>query len=41
MSVTKAGALAFEVSGDPDRGEYDDPVVLFKAGWLPKEFDKD
>jgi hypothetical protein len=41
MSVTKAGALAFEVTGDPEGGEYDDPVVLFKAGRLPKEFDEE
>lgn len=41
MAMSKAGALAFEVSGDIEEGEYDEPIVLFKAGRLPKEFDED
>ncbi len=37
MASTKDGAIAFEVTGDPESGDYDDPVVLFKEGTLPRE----
>ncbi|MDX6807132.1 hypothetical protein [Terrihabitans rhizophilus] len=36
MSATKIGAVAFQVTGDHD-GEFDQPVVLFKAGRLPND----
>jgi hypothetical protein len=39
MSASKIGAVAFQVTGDPD-GEFDAPVVLFKAGRLPADLDE-
>jgi hypothetical protein len=39
LAATKAGVVAFSTSGDADLGEYDDePIVLFKAGRLPMQF---
>ena len=39
LSTTKAGVVAFSTSGDAELGEYDDePVVFFKAGLLPVQF---
>jgi hypothetical protein len=39
LATSKAGVVAFATSGDADLGEYDDePVVLFKAGRLPTQF---
>ncbi|MGA3002970.1 MAG: hypothetical protein ABSE20_14735 [Acetobacteraceae bacterium] len=39
LATTKAGVVAFSTSGDADLGEYDDePVVFFKAGRLPTQF---
>ena len=37
LAVTKAGAVAFSRTGDPDIGEFADAVVLFKAGEVPDE----
>jgi hypothetical protein len=39
MAQSKAGAVAFQVTGDPD-GEFDPPVILFKAGRLPQDLDE-
>jgi hypothetical protein len=40
LATTKAGVVAFSTSGDADLGEYDDePVVFFKVGRLPAQFD--
>jgi hypothetical protein len=40
LAQTKLGVVAFSSSGDQDLGEYDDePVIIFKAGRLPPQFD--
>jgi hypothetical protein len=40
MAPTKLGVVAFSTSGDAELGDYDDePVVLFKAGRLPAQFE--
>jgi hypothetical protein len=40
LSLTKPGVVAFSSSGDSELGEYDDaPIVLFKAGRLPQQFE--
>jgi hypothetical protein len=40
LASTKAGVVAFSTSGDVDLGEYDDePVVFFKTGQLPAQFE--
>jgi hypothetical protein len=39
LATTKAGVVAFSTAGDAELGEYDDePVVFFKAGLLPAQF---
>jgi hypothetical protein len=35
LSASKAGAIAFSRTGDPDIGEFQDAVVLFTAGDVP------
>ena len=37
LATTKAGAVAFSRTGDPDIGEFADAVVLFKTGDVPDE----
>jgi hypothetical protein len=37
LAMTKAGAVAFSRTGDPDIGEFADAVVLFTAGEVPDE----
>jgi hypothetical protein len=37
LAQTKAGAVAFSRTGDPDIGEFADAVVLFKAGDVPDD----
>lgn len=38
---TKLGVVAFSSSGDQELGDYDDePVILFKAGRLPSQFEE-
>jgi hypothetical protein len=37
LAQTKAGAIAFSRTGDPDIGEFADAVVLFKAGEVPDD----
>ena len=40
LTQTKAGVVAFSGSGDQELGEYDDdPVIIYKAGQLPPQFD--
>jgi len=40
MAPTKLGIVAFSTSGDAELGDYDDePVVIFKAGRLPEQFE--
>ena len=37
LAATKAGAVAFSRTGDPNMGEFSDAVVLFSAGEVPDE----
>ena len=37
LAATKAGAIAFSRTGDPNVGEFADAVVLFKAGDVPED----
>ena len=37
LAATKAGAIAFSSTGDPNVGEFADAVVLFKAGDVPAD----
>lgn len=40
LALTKAGVVGFSTSSDVETGDYDDqPVVFFRAGRLPDEFD--
>jgi hypothetical protein len=41
LAQTKIGVVAFSSSGDQELGEYDDePVIIFKAGRLPPQFEE-
>ena len=41
LAPNRAGVVAFATSGDAELGDYDDePVILFKAGRLPIQFDE-
>ena len=37
LASTKAGAIAFSRTGDPNVGEFADAVVLFTAGEVPDD----
>jgi hypothetical protein len=38
---TRLGVVAFSTSGDAETGDYDDqPVIIFKAGRIPPQFDE-
>ncbi|WGD55318.1 hypothetical protein QA641_16440 [Bradyrhizobium sp. CB1650] len=40
LAVSKAGVVAFSTSSDAETGDYDDqPIVFFRAGRVPSEFD--
>lgn len=40
LAISKVGVVAFSTSGDAELGEFDDePVVFFKAGRLPPQFE--
>jgi uncharacterized protein (DUF169 family) len=40
LAQTKLGVVAFSSSGDQELGEYDDePVIIFKTGRLPQQFE--
>ena len=40
LAETKCGVIAFSSSGDAELGDYDDePVIIFKTGRLPPQFD--
>lgn len=40
MAATALGVVAFSTSGDAELGDYDDePVIFFKAGRLPPQFE--
>jgi hypothetical protein len=36
---SRIGVVAFSQSGDSEMGDFDDPVILYKAGKLPSSFD--
>jgi hypothetical protein len=39
LATAKAGVVAYSTSGDTELGEYDDdPVIIFKTGRLPLQF---
>jgi len=41
LAASKIGVVAFSTSGDAELGEYDDePVVFFKNGRLPVQFEE-
>ena len=41
LATTKAGVVAFAVSGDAELGEYDEePTIIFKTGQLPAPFEQ-
>ena len=41
MAENKTGVVAYTTSGDAETGDYDDqPVILFKAGRLPQQFEE-
>jgi hypothetical protein len=37
LAATKAGAVAFSRTGDPNLGDFEDAVVLWQAGEVPDE----
>ncbi|MCW0180441.1 MAG: hypothetical protein OJI70_01615 [Zavarzinia sp.] len=40
LAGAKLGVVAFSSSGDSETGEFDDqPVILFRAGKLPEQFE--
>lgn len=40
MVESKVGVVAYSMTGDAEMGDYDDtPVVIFKAGNLPAQFE--
>ncbi|SEE27552.1 hypothetical protein SAMN05444161_5303 [Rhizobiales bacterium GAS191] len=40
LSSTRAGAVAFSRSGDPDTGEYSEAVILARFGETPSDIDR-
>jgi hypothetical protein len=41
LALTRIGVVAWSRTGDAELGDYDDePVVLFRAGRVPAEFDE-
>jgi hypothetical protein len=40
LALNNAGVIAFSMTSDPETGDYDDePMVFFRVGQLPAEFD--
>lgn len=40
LADSKLGVVAFSTSGDQEMGDYDDePVIIFKTGRLPAQFE--
>lgn len=37
LAATKAGAIVFSRTGDPELGDFADAVILFTAGEVPSE----
>lgn len=37
LSESKAGVLVFSISGDPEMGEFDEPVFLARHGDVPSQ----
>ena len=40
MADSKAGVIVFAQTGDPEMGDFDEPVFLYRYGELPKSFDE-
>jgi hypothetical protein len=38
LSPLRLGVVAFSATADVELGDYDDPVILFRAGELPHPF---
>jgi hypothetical protein len=40
LALNNAGVIAFSMTSDPETGDYgDEPMVFFRVGQLPAEFD--
>jgi hypothetical protein len=40
LALNNVGVVAFSITSDPETGDYDnEPIVFFRAGELPAEFD--
>jgi hypothetical protein len=39
MANLRVGAAAYSVDGDPETNDFDEIVVLFRAGRVPPEFE--
>ena len=39
LAVTKAGAVAFSRTGDPDIGDFSDAVIIAKVGDVPPDLE--
>lgn len=40
MAKERGGAIAFSRSGDPEFGDFDEPVILGRFGDVPRDFEK-
>ncbi len=40
LAPLRLGVVAYSAAADIELGDYDDPVVIFKAGQLPPPFDE-
>ena len=39
LSTLRVGCVAYSVTGDPESDDFDPPVVLFKSGRVPPDFE--
>lgn len=39
LAITKAGAVAFSRTGDPDIGDFSDAVIIAKVGDVPPDLE--
>lgn len=39
LAVTKAGAVAFSRTGDPDIGDFSDAVIIVRVGDVPSDLE--
>jgi hypothetical protein len=40
LAPNRLGVVAYSASADAETGDYDTPVILFRAGRLPPSFDE-